>query len=259
MHASARELWEFRGLIRSLVVRDLKIKYQDSVLGFVWSLFSPLLTVMVLIVVFNRVIRISIDHYWVFLLSGFFVWHFIQQNIVNATSVFQDYSKLNRSVYFPRGVLILGTLLTKLVEFFLEIAVALILFVVFYYQAVPSSLILLPWLVLVMLIMTAGLMFPLAVIATYFRDVPRVMRVAITSLLYLTPVFYQVEMIPSAAQPFYYLNPLVGLFRLFHLVVYSGVWPTMILLGSVSAVALAICVVGYVIFDRYKDICVEIA
>jgi lipopolysaccharide transport system permease protein len=257
--ASVRELWAFRDLLRSLVIRDLKIKYQGSVIGIAWTLLNPLLTVAILVTVFSRVIRIGIDHYWAFLVSGFFAWNFIQQNLFHATSVLQNHAALNRSVYFPREVLILGAMLTKFVEFLMEFVIVLILLAVFYYQTVPSSLILLPWIVLVLLMMTVGLMFPLAAMAVYFRDVQQAVPIAMMSLFYLSPIFYPVEMIPEAARPFYYLNPLVGLMQLFHVVVFQGVWPTMTLLVSVSAVALAVCLTGYLIFNRYKDICVEIA
>lgn len=257
--ASIRELWAFRDLLQSLVIRDLKIKYQGSVIGIAWTLLNPLLTVAILVTVFSQVIRIGVDHYWAFLLSGFFAWNFIQQNLFHATSVLQNHAALNRSVYFPREVLILGALLTKFVEFLMEFVIVLVLLAGFYYPTVPSSLILLPWIVLVLLMMTVGLMFPLAVMAVYFRDVQQAVPIAMMSLFYLSPVFYPVKMIPEAAQPFYYLNPLVGLMQLFHVVVFQGVWPTMTLLLSVSAVAFAVCLTGYLIFNRYKDVCVEIA
>jgi len=257
--ASIRELWAFRHLIRSLVVRDLKIKYQGSMIGIAWTLLNPLLTVAILVTVFSHVIRIGIDHYWAFLLSGFFAWNFIQQNLFHATSVLQNHAALNRSVYFPREVLILGALLTKFVEFLMEFAIVLILLAVFYYPMVPSSLILLPWIVLVLLMMTLGLMFPLAALAVYFRDVQQAVPIALMSLFYLSPIFYPLEMIPEAARPFFYVNPLVGLMQLFHVVVFQGAWPTMTLLVSVSIVALAVCLTGYLIFNHYKDVCVEIA
>jgi len=257
--ASIRELWAFRDLILSLVARDLKIKYQGSAVGIAWTLLNPLLTVAILVTVFSHVIRIGIDHYWAFLLSGFFAWNFIQQNLFHATAVLQNHAALNRSVYFPREVLIIGAMLTKFVEFLMEFAIVLILLAVFYYPAVPSSLILLPWIVLVLLMMTVGLMFPLAAMAVYFRDVQQAVPIAMMSLFYLSPIFYPVEMIPETVRPFYYLNPLAGLIQLFHVVVFQGAWPTMTLLVSVSAVAVAVCLTGYLTFNHYKDVCVEIA
>jgi len=228
-------------------------------IGIAWTLLNPLLTVAILVTVFSHVIRLSVEHYWAFLISGFFAWNFFQQNLLHATAVLQNYATLNRSVYFPREVLILSALLTKLVEFLMEFAIVLVLFALFYYQTVPASLILLPWIVFVLLMMTVGMMFPLAAMSVYFRDIPQAVPIVMMLLFYLSPIFYPVEMIPETVRSFFYLNPLVGLIRLFHVVVYQGVWPTMTLLLSVTGVSFAVCVTGYLIFNRYKDVCVEIA
>jgi len=83
--------------------------------------------------------------------------------------------------------------------------------------------------------------------------------IVITSLFYISPVFYPVEMIPVEAQPFYYLNPVVGLLRLFHVVLYEGGWPSATLLAGVSVTAIVTCAVGHGIFKRCKESCVEIA
>jgi ABC-type polysaccharide/polyol phosphate export permease len=253
------ELWRFRGLLRSLVIRDLKVKYQRSLLGLVWTLLNPLLTVGILIAVFTYVIRIQITHYWAFLISGFFVWNFVQRSLYNATTILRDHGSLSRSVYYPPEILILSTSLSKLLEFFLEIVIVIALLAVFHFRAIPASLILFPLIVTIQLVMVVGLMFPLAAFAVLFYDVQHALPIVIMSLFYISPVFYPVEMIPDVAQPYYHLNPIVGVLRLFHVVLYEGNWPSMKLLLSVSAAALAICVVGHAIFRRYKEICVEIA
>ena len=253
------ELWRYRGLLRSLVVRDLKVKYQRSLLGLVWTLLNPLLTVAILVTVFTYVIRIQIVHYWAFLISGFFVWNFIQRTLYHATTILRDHASLSRSVYYPSEVLILATSLSKLMEFLLEILIVMIALVALHHHAVPSSLVLFPVIVAILLIMAIGLMFPLAVLSVLYYDLQHALPIVITSLFYISPVFYPVEMIPAAARPFYYLNPLVGVLDLFHVILYDGRWPSLTLLASVSAIALAICVAGHAVFKRYKEICVEIA
>jgi lipopolysaccharide transport system permease protein len=135
----------------------------------------------------------------------------------------------------------------------------MIALVAFHHRAIPSSLILFPVIVAIQLIMAIGLMFPLAVFSVLYYDLQHALPIVITSLFYISPVFYPVEMIPEAARPYYYLNPLVGVLELFHVILYEGRWPSLTLLASVSAVALAICACGHAVFKRYKEICVEIA
>ena len=253
------ELWRYRDLLRSLVIRDLKIKYQRPFLGLLWTLLNPLLTMGILITVFSYVVRIPIKNYWAFLISGFFVWNFAQQCLFHATTVLQNHASLNRSVYFPREVLILGAALSKLVEFLLETALVILLLAVFYHHALPAALILIPLLVAALLLIILGLMFPLAVAAVFFHDVQHAVPIAMMSLFYLSPVFYPLEMIPASFQPFYFLNPIAGLLTLFHVVLYQGGWPSLAQTASTVAMALATGWIGYLIFNRYKDVCVEIA
>ncbi len=253
------ELWRFRGLLRSLVVRDLKVKYQRSLLGLIWTLLNPLLTVAILVTVFTFVLRIQVVHYWAFMLSGFFVWNFIQRSLYHATTILREHASLGRAVYYPSEVLILATSLSKLVEFLLEIVIVMAVLVLFHHHGVPSSMLLFPVIVAILLIMAIGLMFPLAVFSVLYYDLQHALPVVITSLFYISPVFYPVAMIPEAARTVYYLNPIVGVMELFHKVLYEGNWPSMALLASVFAAALAICAAGHVLFKRYKEVCVEIA
>jgi ABC-type polysaccharide/polyol phosphate export permease len=253
------ELWQFRGLLRSLVIRDLKVKYQRSLLGLTWTLLNPLLTVAILVTVFTYIVRIQIVNYWAFLISGFFVWNFIQRTLSHSTTILKEHASLSRSVYYPSEVLILSASLSKLVEFLIEIAIVLLVLILFHHRAVPASLVLLPLLIALQVILSIGLMFPLAAIAVLYYDVQHAMPIVIFSLFYISPVFYPVEMIPVEAQPYYYLNPFVGLLRLFHVVLYEGGWPSVSLLTAVSVVAILICVVGHGIFKRRKEFCVEVA
>ena len=86
------EIWSYRDLLRNLVARNLKVKYQRSVLGFLWTLLNPLLTVGVLVMVFTFVVRVQIENYWAFLLSGYFVWNFISQSLNSATFVLAEHA-----------------------------------------------------------------------------------------------------------------------------------------------------------------------
>jgi ABC-type polysaccharide/polyol phosphate export permease len=253
------ELWRYRELVRRLVMRDIKVKYQRSVLGLVWTLLNPLITVAILTAVFTYVIRIPTGRYWAFLVSGFFVWNFLQQTLYHSTSILRDHATLNRSVYFPREVLVLSAALSKLVEFLIELGIVLAVLALFHHGGIPASWVALPALVLVQLVFAVGLMLPLAVVSVLFHDVQQAMPIVIMSLFYLAPVFYPVDLIPPAAQPYYRLNPVVGLLELFHRVLYDGVFPDATLLAAVAAAAGALCFIGYRIFRRYREVCVEIA
>ena len=117
----------YRRLLPSFLNRDLKVKYQRSLLGFVWTLINPILVSAILIVVFSFVVRIQIEDYWAFLVSGYFAWNFTQQCIGAASSTLQDHASLRRNIAFPVEILVLSAALSRLVEFLVELVVVLLL------------------------------------------------------------------------------------------------------------------------------------
>ena len=254
-----RSLWRFRQLLLSLVVRDLKVKYQRSVLGLLWTLLNPLLMVLVFIAVFNSVLKVRVDGFWAFLISGIFAWQFASASMNRATSIMRSHAGLRRSVAFPTEIVVLSTLLAKLIEFLIEITIVVTVIFAFYHHGIPVTASLLPVLIVILALMTAGLMFPLSVISVMLSDVEHAMPAITRLLFFLTPVIYPVSMIPDHLLRYFYLNPFVGLLQLFHLALYEGVWPSWELLGAVSIASVVMFLIGYAIFRKFKDVCVEIA
>ena len=150
---SLTELWSFRELLRSLVIRNLKVKYQRSVLGFLWTLVNPLLTAGVLIVVFSIIVRIQLDDYWAFLISGYFVWAFVSQSLGAGTTVFDEHAALRRSIAFPNELLIFAGAIARLVEFSVELGIAIIALAAFHHGGLPASFLLLPVLMVLQLLL----------------------------------------------------------------------------------------------------------
>jgi ABC-type polysaccharide/polyol phosphate export permease len=252
------EIWRYRELLRSLVVRNLKVKYQRSMLGFVWTLLNPLLTIAVLTMVFSYFIRIPVPHYWAFVFSGYFVWNFLQQILSTATYILAEHAPLRRSVAFPSEVLVFATAASRLVEFAVEMVIAVILLLIAHHHGVPASFALLPWLILIQVLLAIGLAMPIATLSVFYSDVQHAMPILLLMLFYLSPVFYPVTLVPDSLRPFYFLNPIAGLLTLFHEVLYGGQWPPISLLLGVTAAAFGCCAIGYLIFNRYKVLFAEI-
>jgi lipopolysaccharide transport system permease protein len=260
VHASSPlgRLWRYRELLRGLVIRNLKVKYQRSLLGFVWTLVNPLLTVSILVLVFSHVVRIQVPQYWAFLLSGYFVWNFMLQTLNTGTYIFSEHSRLTRSVAFPSEILVFGAAGSRLIEFAAEISLILLALILFHHHRVPASFALLPVLILIQLLLAIGLALPIATLSVFYYDVYHALPIALTTLFYLSPVFYPAEMVPEAARPFYFLNPVAGLLTLYHDVVYAGRMPSFTLLGGMLGAAVTVYALGYAIFRRYARVFAEI-
>jgi ABC-type polysaccharide/polyol phosphate export permease len=256
--SSVIEIWRFRELLVGLVTRDLAAKYHRSVLGFVWTLLNPLLMLVVLVAVFSHVVRIPIEGYWAFLLSGYFVWNFIIQTLNTGTYVFGEHASLLRSAAFPPSVLVLGQAIAKLLEFMLALLLVLIAIALFHHQWVPLSWVMLPILMLLQLLLVLGFTFPIATVAAFYYDVQHALPIALTTLFYVSPVFYPASMIPEPVQALYMLNPIAGLLTMYQQVVYEGLFPSLMLLGVTTAVSLFLFALGYALFDRFSAVYPEI-
>ena len=252
------QVWRYRELFRSLVIRNLKVKYQRSLLGFVWTLVNPLLTVTILVVVFSHVVRIQVPDYWAFLLSGYFVWNFMLQTLNTGTYIFAEHSRLTRSVAFPSEILVFGAAASRLIEFCAEIALILLALIFLHHHRVPASYALLPVLILLQLLIAIGLALPIATLSVFYYDVYHALPIALTTLFYLSPVFYPAQMVPAAARPYFFLNPIAGLLTLYHDVVYSGRMPDPTLFVGTACASVIICLTGYAIFRRYASVFPEI-
>jgi lipopolysaccharide transport system permease protein len=256
--ASLGEIWRYRELLRGLIVRNLKVKYQRSMLGFIWTLLNPLLTIAVLTVVFTYFIKITVPHYWAFVFSGYFVWNFMSQMLSSATYILAEHAPLRRSVAFPSEVLVLATAASRLVEFAVEMAIAVLLLAAIHHGSVPVSFVLLPVLILIQVLLAIGLALPIATLSVFYSDVQHAMPIVLLMLFYLSPVFYPATMVPESLRTLYFLNPIAGLLTLFHDALYSGQWPSPVLLVSMLTASLGLCTLGYLLFNRYKRLFAEI-
>ena len=254
----AREMWRFRHLLVHLVRRDLKVKYQRSSLGFLWTVLNPLFTVAVLALVFGTFVRLDVEHYWAFLLSGYFAWNTVSQSISTASYVLAQHARLTRSVALPKEVLVLSAVLSKATEFAAELLILLIVLATAHHGGVPAAFALVPLLLLVQIALTLGVALITSTLSTLYTDVIHALPIALTSLFYLTPVFYPIALVPEAVRPFFALNPFASLLTLYHQALYEGSMPDLLTAGLGVASAAVILTIGAALFHRYEDVCSEL-
>ena len=258
--ASAGMQWtHYRSLVAGLVARNIKVKYQRSVLGFLWTLLNPLIMALVLITVFTHIIRIQIDHFWAFLISGYFAWNYINTSLFAASYTLAEHAHITRSIAFPSELLIVSAALSRLVEFTVELLLVIAILAIWLHGKIPASYLLCPVLLLMMFLLTVGLQLPIAALAVFYKDVEHALPVALTALFYLSPVFYPVSLIPEPMQPYYMLNPIAQLMSLFHIVLYEGQFPPLeLFLSTCIKVGVILAVSYFLLFNRFKKVFAEI-
>ena len=247
---SLRELFAYRDLLFFLVVRNIKVRYRQTLLGGLWAIIQPLLTMLMMTVVFGKLIGVPSGGvpYWVFSLTGLVLWSFISQAVSAASNSLVGSSDLVRKVYFPRLAIPLSAVLASMMDF----AVAFtMLFVVLLATGHLAGITVLLCLVvaLVTALMALGIGAALAALSVRFRDVAYVVPFALQLWLLATPVAYPSTIVPERWRLLLALNPATGVIELFRwaaLGTAGNPWPAF----GVSLVALAILLFGGLLLFR---------
>lgn len=179
-------------LLSNLVRKDLKVKYKNSALGFLWSLANPLLYLAVFGVVFTKFLKNGIPDFWVLFMSGLLVWNFFNLSTLSATGSVIGNANLVRKVRFPRVVLPLSSIGFAGVHFLLQMGVLLVALLAFHRQTFGPQLLL--WLpaFLVAVVFTVGMALLASSLNVRYRDVEHLLEIALIAWFWLTPIVYSV-------------------------------------------------------------------
>ncbi len=203
----AQELWRYRSLVRNLVSRDLKVRYKRSALGFVWVTLNPLLTTIVLSIVFSFLFSTRQPHFPVFVLGGLIIWNLFAQGTVAAMSNLVGNGGTLRRMYIPPSVFVVSAVGSALVNLFFTI---IPLFLIALALQAPLSLtwLYVPVACVQMMLFTLGVGLVISTLVVFFNDVMEMYLVILTALNYLTPVFYPISILPPWLQKLEAFNPL---------------------------------------------------
>lgn len=199
-------------LLYLLTFRELKLRYQDTIFGFLWSLIRPLLQGAVLYVVLGKFIRIDVEDFHLVLLAGLFPWTWFQVSLVLAVGSFAANGALIKKVAFPRFVLPFATVLNNGVQFLLSIPVLAVLLLISGYTPNWTWLVGIPYLLAVQTVLIMGIVLFIASLNVYFRDLEHLTDVFVGLIwLYLTPVIYPLSIVPDRYHDWVMLNPMTSL------------------------------------------------
>lgn len=249
-HFDLGELFSFRELLLALVVRDVKVRYKDTLLGVGWVLFQPTVTTFVFSIFFGQLAKIPSDGlpYPIFVFAGLLIWNFFSASVTNLGGSLVTSEGLIKKVYFPRLIVPLAAILTSLVDFLVGVVFFLLVAALFGLAMGPWSVILLLAVLSLLVILACGVGLFLAVVRVQFRDVWYVVPLAMQLGLFMTPVIYPLSMV-SNYRWLLALNPLTGIIENFRLGL-KGESLDGALLGISFIIAVIVFVVGLVYFQK---------
>lgn len=259
MVANLQLVYRYRELIRNLTTRDLKVRYRNSVLGFLWAWGNPIMMTLVFTLVFQVTAFGRIANYPLFILIGWLTWGFTNAAITDGIGSVVSNGNLVKKVWFPRVVLPASAVLANAANFLLALPLIAALILIYRIPIDPLVLLYFPVVFISQLALVMGISFFLSAANVYYRDLGVIIGVLLTAWFFLTPVFYSVPQLTENSRLVYYLNPMASIIEGYRNILYGSTSggppgpPDVGFLLRTLATALVILVLGYIFFTRVSN------
>ena len=249
-----RELWEFRELLYFFAWRDIKVRYKQTVMGVLWAIIQPFLTMVIFSLFFGRLAKVPSDGlpYPVFSYAALVPWTFFANALVQASNSLVLNANMVKKIYFPRLALPIASVLAGVLDFVLAFVV--LLGIMFYYGLVPTvNIVWLPLFLLLALLTSLGVGLWLAAMNVQFRDVHYTIPFLTQAWLFVTPIAYPSSLVPEPWRTVYALNPMAGVVEGFRWALLgTDTAPGKMIIVS-SLVALILFITGAFYFRRMEQ------
>jgi lipopolysaccharide transport system permease protein len=236
-----RELWDYRDLAFFLVKRDVSIRYRQTLIGTVWAILQPLLLAAVFSVFLGHYAKVKSGAgvpYPVFAVAGMAMWLYFSQAMQFASDSTVSSRELISKVWFPRMIIPISAVLPPLIDFIPAFLVAVVVELA-YGIVPPVQIVLMPLIAVLTLFVALGAGLWLSALNVRYRDIRLAVPFLIMVGLFVTPIIYPFDQVPEAVQPFYALNPLVGVLETYRWMLFPDAdWP-----GWLLAIPLTVAVV----------------
>jgi len=250
---TAAAMYAYRELLRNLVAKDLKVKYRGSVLGFLWSLLNPLLMIGIYSIAFGVILRMPTPGFVFYLLLGILAWTFFVNSAVMSAGAIVDNAGLLKSVFFPRAILPVASVLFNFAQYLLTTLVFLPLMLVFYRVPLGPQMLLYPVFLLLQVAFTIGVALMLSTSTAFFRDVRHLLEVGLAALFWLTPIVYQLDQVPEWLRGVLRLTPMSPYVVAYQQVFFYRSWPDAMTWALAIAYAAAALLAGMFVMLRHED------
>src|SRR5262252_5254478 len=241
------QLWEHRELVKILVARDLKVRYKRSVLGFVWTLLNPLITIVIFSLVFSHIFSSTYEQYKLYMFSGVLIWNFFSLATSQGLASLVSNGGTIRKIAFP-----LSVVCSNFLNLMFSLAALAIVFP-FVGGRPTLSLVWLIVLLPTLFLFTLGLSFLLSTATVFIRDLKSIWDPLLMIWFFLTPVFYPRSVVPQRYYSLIRFNPMLSILEACRLPIYLGTGPSAGLFLKSLASALAALLIGIAVFRKYED------
>lgn len=253
MFESIRELLDHSPMIHNMVKREIRGRYKGSALGFLWNFITPIMQIIVYILVFSIVFRVDIDNYYMYIITGMVPWIFFSDSLIYGSGSIVDNYQLVNKIYFPRSVLPLSVVLSKLVNMLISFGFTFVIIAVTGYGVSWTALLTLVPAIILLFFFTMGLAYILAGLDPYLRDIQYIVNVLMMLLIWMAPLMYTHEQFDNQFfNLILTLNPFTYFCDIFHGILYSKIVPDLMTWVVTSGLSVASIVVGWMAFNKLE-------
>jgi lipopolysaccharide transport system permease protein len=258
---SLAEIWRYRELLVAFVVRNVKVRYKQSVIGLGWAIFQPLATMIIFTIFFGRLAKMPSDGipYPVFVYAGLLFWNLFSQALNGVSNSLVESGGILKKVYFPRIIAPLAGAVTPAIDFLASFVVLLGLMAFYGFTPSLTGLLMVPVLMLFSWLAAIGPGLFLTAVNIKYRDVKHVLPFLVQMWMFLTPVIYPVSLIPEKFRWLIALNPMAGVIDTARAVLLGTGNVNWMALGISAAIMGLLLVLGIVRFQRAEKIFADVA
>lgn len=248
-----KDTFKFRYVIHSFVSTTLRQRYRRSILGFSWSLLSPILNYGVMAVVFSRGMGGGIPNYFAYFFSGAIIFNLLSAVINQSPGVLIGNENYIKKIYIPKLVFVLNSVCTELINFVLGF-LALVLFSMFFGKLTFSvTWLSIPYIILVTTVFALGLSSIISICAVYFRDMLHIIPILMQIAFFMTPILYEAKSFSPAFQFITKINPFFYFVEVLRYPLYRNTWPSVRHLEFTTFLALATAGLGLYLLKKFDN------
>ena len=255
-----KEIYAYRELLFTLSTRSIKVHYKQTFFGIAWAIFTPLSTMLIFTFI-NKAKIINVDTgsipYPIFAYCGLLPWMFFVGSLNSATTSLVDYGHFIKKIYFPREILPVSAILSKLIDFFIASAV-LIGLMGFYHVKLHIAIVTVPIILLIQLILTAGLSFFLSMGHLFYRDVGYIVQGVMPLLMFITSVIYPIKVkSPQLQGLLTAVNPMIPIIDSYRDAILLGKWPNPANIAIPICLCFSLLIIGLMWFHKVEHLFAE--
>ena len=251
MFSTLSEIWKKRSIIYNFAITDLRIRYRNSVLGFLWTFLEPLLMLGVLYIVFTNIFKSQIEYFPLYILLSLIMWNMFSRGTSIGLNSILSRANILTQIYMPREVPSISASITSALMLCFELIVFGI-FMAFFHFIPPLTMILLAPILLLEFILITGLCLPLSVLNIKFRDTQFIWTVILQIGFFITPIFYKLDILPQYIQKILYFSPMVQIMNMAHDVTLYNRLPTTESIEIAVFSVFSIFIISYIIFKKME-------